>query len=89
MSELVKRDAGAISAAAESSEAPDLKLPDARALEIMMEGYMAALFHLIVSGRDRQTVEQSLEIFARIYAAGMLALMRNENHEKQSGGEKP
>lgn len=86
MSELVKRDARAISAAAENSATPGVQLFDGQTLEILMEGYMAALFHLIVSGRDQQTVCQSMEIFARIYAAGMLALMKDSENEKQSGG---
>ena len=76
MSELVKRDTEAVLAAAESSETPGVHLFDAQTLEIMLEGYMAALFHLIVSGRDRQTVEQSMEVFAKVYAAGMLELMK-------------
>ena len=87
MSELVKRDAHAISAAAENSD-ERLQMFDAQTLETLMEGYMAALFHLIVSGRDQQTVRQSMETFAKIYAAGMLALMKDNEMEKQSGGTK-
>lgn len=86
MSELVKRDAHAISAAAENSETPGVHLFDAQTLEIMMEGYMAALFHLIESGRDQQEVSRSMEIFGRIYEAGMLALMKDSNNENRSGG---
>ena len=84
MSELVKRDARAISAAAENDKTPGVQLFDAKTLEIMIEGYMAALFHLIVSGRDQQTVSQSMEIFAKVYAAGMLELMKDSENEKQS-----
>ena len=87
MSELVKRDAHAISAAAENSD-ERLQMFDAQTLETLMEGYMAALFHLIVSGRDQKTVRQSMETFAKIYAAGMLALMKDNEMEKQSGGTK-
>ena len=87
MSELVKRDAHAISAAAENSD-ERLQMFDAQTLETLMEGYMAALFHLIVSGRDQQTVRQSMETFSKIYAAGMLALMKDREKEKQSGGSK-
>lgn len=86
MSELVKRDAGAISSAAESSETSGIHLFDGQTLEIMMECYMAALFHLIVSGRDEQAVSQSMGLLTNVYEAGMLALMKDENHEKQSGG---
>lgn len=88
MSELVKRDARAVSDAAESSETPGLHPFDARTLEILLEGYMAALFHLIVSGRDQQTVRQSMETFAKVYAAGMLELMKDGESKIRSGGRK-
>lgn len=86
MSDLVKRDTCAISAAAVNSGTPSVHLFDAQTLEIMIEGYMAALFHLIVSGRDQQTVSQSMEIFAKVYSAGMLELMRDSNNESKAGG---
>ena len=86
MSDLVKRDAMTISAAAEGSRTPDIHLFDAQTLEMMMEGYMAALFHLIVSGRDRQAVEQSMNLFTGICAAGMLALMKDSGDENKSEG---
>lgn len=78
MSELVKRNANAISAAVGSGrEMHGIHLFDAHTLEVMMEGYMAALFHLLVSGSDQETVRQSMEIFTRIYASGMLAMMKD------------
>lgn len=76
LSELVKRDAQAISAAAESCETRDVQMFDAQTLEIMMEGYMAALFHLIVSDREKQEVARSVETFAKVFEAGMLELMK-------------
>lgn len=89
LSELVKRDTHAISQAAENAEVPGVRMFDGQTLEIMMECYMAALFHLIVSGRDVQAVSHSMGLLTNVYEAGMLALMRNENHEKQAGGAKP
>ena len=88
LSELVKRDARAISAAAESSETQDVQMFDRQTLEIMMEGYMAALFHLIVSDREKQEVARSMEIFAKIYEAGMLELMKKSKNENDLGGTK-
>ena len=85
MADLVKRDVMAISAAGDSST-PGLHPFDAQTLEMMMEGYMAALFHLIVSGRDRQAVEQSMNLFTGICAAGMLALMEDSGDENTAGG---
>ena len=76
LSELVKRDAHAISAAAESAEAPGVHTFNQQTLEILLEGYMAALFHLIISGRDKQMVAHSMEIFGRVYEAGMLSLAK-------------
>lgn len=85
LNELVNRDISAISSAAETSGAKDINMPDQRTLETLMECYMAALFHLIVSGRDEQTVRQSMELFASVFAEGMNKIIKTD---KGSGGTK-
>jgi len=83
MAELVRRDAHAVLQAAGHAQSQGIHMFDGQTLEILLEGYMAALFHLIVSGRDQQTVRQSMETFAKVYAAGMLALMKDSGNENK------
>ena len=76
LGELAKRDTRAISEAAENAADEYPNMFDAQTLPILTEGYIATLFHLIVSGRDKENVIHSMKFFGNIYEAGMLALMK-------------
>ncbi len=79
LAELVGRNIHVICEAAENVEEKNIRMVDEETLEILMEGYIATLFHLIVSGRDKQTVIRCMGLFGKIYETGILSLIKKEN----------
>lgn len=78
LAKLVGRNTHVICEAAESAEENNIHMVDEQTLEILMEGYIATLFHLIASGRDKQTVIRCMGLFGKIYETGMLNLIKKK-----------
>ena len=79
LAELVGRNAHVICEAAVSAGEKNIRMVDELTLEILMEGYIATLFHLITSRRDKQTVIRCMGLFGKIYEVGMLDLIRRKD----------
>ena len=47
-------------------------------IEVLMEGYIATLFRLIISDKDRETIVLCMEMIGKIYETGIIALMQKE-----------
>ncbi|MBR0173258.1 MAG: TetR/AcrR family transcriptional regulator [Lachnospiraceae bacterium] len=74
LSDLVKRNTRIIAETA-TRTVKENRLFDNQILTVSVEGYLAALFHLIVTGHDQDTVIRSMELFGNIFEAGMLSLL--------------
>ena len=44
-----------------------------------MEEYIATLFRLIISDKDRKTIIRCMELIGKIYEKGIVALMQKED----------
>ena len=47
-------------------------------LAILMEEYIATLFRLVTSDRDKETVINCMEMIGRVYETGITNLMKKE-----------
>ena len=56
-----------------------LRLIKAQTMEILMEEYIATLFRLIISDKDRKTIIRCMELIGKIYEKGIVALMQKED----------
>lgn len=77
--ELAGRNTHFIYEAAERTEEKNIRMIDEQTLEIIIEGYIATLFHLIASGRDKRTVTRCMGIIGKIYETGLLSLIKTKN----------
>ena len=49
-----------------------------KTLAILMEEYIATLFRLVTSDRDKETVINCMEMIGRVYETGITNLMKKE-----------
>ena len=72
-----RRNADNINQAASAGNPGVQALPEI-ITEVLMDGYIDMLFHLVLSSKDRETTCKCLEAIAYVYETGMISLMKKE-----------
>ena len=64
--------------AAKKSKEDDIEGIKEETLAILMEEYIATLFRLVTSDRDKETIINCMEMMGRVYETGITNLMKKE-----------
>lgn len=72
------RNALTISKTVKNIEEKTIRPIKEQTIEVLMEGYIATLFRLIISDKDRETIIRCMEMIGKIYETGIIALMQKE-----------
>ena len=70
------RNALTISKTVKNIEEKNIRPIKEQTIEVLMEGYIATLFRLIISDKDRETIIRCMEMIGKIYETGIIALMQ-------------
>ena len=76
---IAEQNAKNINKAEKNSKDKTLRSIKAQTMEILMEEYIATLFRLIISDKDRKTITRCMELIGKIYEKGIVALMQKED----------
>ena len=76
---IAEQNAKNINKAEKNSKDKTLRSIKAQTMEILMEEYIATLFRLIISDKDRKTIIRCMELIGKIYEKGIVALMQKED----------
>lgn len=69
------RNSERISRAAKSADKRVAKTIEQQTMDVMVEGYIATLFRLVTSDRERETIIKCMEMIGKVYEAGILSVM--------------
>ena len=76
---IAEQNAKNINKAEKNSKDKTLRSIKAQTMEVLMEEYIATLFRLIISDKDRKTIIRCMELIGKIYEKGIVALMQKED----------
>ena len=75
---IASRNTANIENAAKKSKEDDIEGIKEETLAILMEEYIATLFRLVTSDRDKETIINCMEMIGRVYETGITNLMKKE-----------
>ena len=75
---IASRNTANIENAAKKSKEDDIEGIKEEPLAILMEEYIATLFRLVTSDRDKETIINCMEMIGRVYETGITNLMKKE-----------
>ena len=76
---IAEQNAKNINKAEKNSKDKTLRSIKAQTMEVLMEEYIATLFRLIISDKDRKTIIRCMELIGKIYEKGIVALMQKKD----------